>query len=275
MWDFVKYAVIDSLDAVPDKYKGLYVQNAESKKFEIAEGARDLVSDYVGINKSLATTKGQLAAANTESASRRVTKDAVAEYAKSLGVENVNADNPLETLQAHVQTLLDTNKAGKEIKVNMDRVKSEAETRIAAINTASEAKEKKMLGTLHKYLIGQSTAQALAAEKGNVEVLQPHIERYARVVQDGDNYEVRIVDADGVTPRSNGAGGFLTLHELVKEMKGNKVFAANFESETPAGNGARPNNSGQRVATTQTKPEKSSADKIKSGLAQMQRAGAK
>jgi hypothetical protein len=265
MWDFVKYAVVESLDSVPEQFRGLYAENAE-KKFALIDAVKPLITAYVGVNTSLADTKKKLTAANDESASRRVTGTAVADFLKSLGVENVNAENPLETLQTHVTSLIEGSKKGAEIKVNMDRIKAEAETRVAAIAKASADKETQMKGTLKKYLISQATTQALAAAKGNVEVLMPHIERYADVIQDGDDYVVRVIDPTTKEARSNGAGGFMSIADLVTEMKGNKTFAANFESETPAGTGGKPSPN-TRVQTPANKGgEKTSAQKISSGL---------
>lgn len=267
MWDFVKYAVVDSLDAVPEKYRGLYAQNADTKKFELSEAAKGIVADYSGVTVTLADTKSKLKAANDESASRRVSTTAVADYLKSIGVENINAENPLETMATHVTDLIAQSKKGGEIKVNMERVQKEAETRIATITAAKDAEKATMLKSLNKYLIGQAVTTALAAEKGNVEVLLPHIERQLRVQQDGEDYNVIVFDPAKNEVRTNGAGQSMTVADLVKEFKGNKVYAANFESEAAAGNGAKPGNGARTTVAIKTGVERSSAQKISAGLA--------
>lgn len=269
MWDFVKNAVVESLDSVPEKYRGLYAENAE-KKFEISAAAKAIVGDYVGISGTLAETKSKLKNANDEAASRRVSTAALTDFLKEQGVAEINAENPIESLSGFVGSLVEANKKGKEVKVDLDKIRAEAEKRIGNVTAAKDAELAKMLGSLKKFMIDGETSRALAANKGNVEVLMPHIVNAAKVVQEGDDYVVRVVNADG-TLRTNGAGSPMTISELVADMKGNKVFAANFESEAPAGTGTKPGNSGTKPAATNNKPQMTSHDKIKAGLAAMQR----
>ena len=266
MFDFVKNAVVESLDTVPEKYRGLYAENKDTKKFEIAEGARGLVADYSGAITTLTKTKKDLTDSNAESASRRVSQAALTDFLKSQGVETINAENPIESLGTFVGELVDANKKGKEVKVNMDKIKQEAETRIAAVTTAKDAELAKMGGSLKKYMIGEATARELAAAKGNVAVLMPHVVGAAKVVADGDSYVVRVVDAAG-DMRMNGSGQPMTISDLVAEMKGNKDFAANFESDNAAGNGTKPN-SNTKVPAAQNKngETRTPAEKIAAGL---------
>lgn len=268
MWDFVKYAVVDSLDSVPEKYRPLYEKKGE--KFEIIEAAKSITTDYAGVVTALAKTKSDLTAANTESASRRVTGQAVSDLAKTLGIENVSQDNPLESIQNFVADLVTQGKKGGEVKISLENIKKEANDRIATVTAAKDAELGKMKGSLEKYMIGQAIATALAAEKGNVEVLSPHIEKFAKVVQDGDDFVVRVVDgANNV--RTDGAATPLTIAGFVKEMRGNKVFSANFESEAAGGVGTKPGQSAQtRTPAAAGAADRTANEKIAAGLKVMQ-----
>lgn len=263
MWDFVKNAVVDSLDSVPEKYRGLYVE--KDGKFTIADAAKSIVGEFTGLHATLADTKSKLTAANGEAASRRVSGQALTDFLKGQGVDNISADNPMETLEAHVTTLVEANKAGKQVKVDLDKIKKEAETRIANVATAAKAENDVMLGALKKHMVGEATARALADAKGNVEVLTPHITSAVRVIKEGEDYVVRVVDAQN-TMRSNGAGQPMSINDLVAEMKGNKTFAANFESDTPTGNGLKPITNTRTGAAAAKTGEKSSTAKISDGL---------
>lgn len=264
MWDFVKNAVVESLDAVPEKYRGLYVE--KDGKFVIADAAKSLVGEFTGLHATLADTKSKLTAANGEAASRRVSGQALTDFLKAQGVDNISADNPMETLETHVTTLVEANKTGKQVKIDLDKIKTEAATRIANVTAAAKAENDVMLGALKKHMIGEATARALADAKGNVEVLTPHITSAARVIKEGEDYVVRVVDS-GNTMRSNGAGQPMSINDLVAEMKGNKTFSANFESEQLPGNGAKPNtNTRTPNAAKPGEQGKSSVDKISSGL---------
>lgn len=269
MWDFVKNAVVDSLDAVPEKYRALYEKKGD--KFEISDAAKAITTDYAGVIVALAKTKSDLTAANTESASRRVNGQAVADFAKSIGIENVNAENPLESVQTFVTEMIANNKKGGDLKVNLENIKREAQTRIDTVTTAANTEKAKMQRSLEKYMIGQAIATALASEKGNVEVLTPHIERFAKVVQDGEDYVVRVVEQDGKTIRYDGAAAPLSIPALVKEFKSNKTFAANFESEAAGGAGSKPGEGSQaRRPAAAGGDSRSSNDKIAAGLKAMQ-----
>src|SRR5262249_48617114 len=105
---------------------------------------------------------------------------------------------------------------------------------------------------------------ALVAEKGNPVLLLPHIKQMTKVVADGENYVVRIVDGQG-NLRVNGTGSDMTISDLVKEMKGDKNFLGGFESDAKGGTGSPQNN--QNPGLRRTTGEKSSMDKIGAGLA--------
>jgi hypothetical protein len=85
-----------------------------------------------------------------------------------------------------------------------------------------------------------------------------------KVVKEGDEYVVRILDEAG-SPRSNGAGGWLDADGYVAELKGNANYAAAFASESKGGGGHRPNSAGGAPPARKS-GELSSTDKIAAGL---------
>lgn len=264
-FDFEKSGTVEDINTVPEAYRGLYVETdgEDGKVFTIADSAKGIVEAYVGTNKALSEARTNLKTANAESASRRVTKKAVVDFAKELGIEDVSDDEPLGSLKAHIDSLVDKVNGGEEIKINLDKIKREHEQRVAEVAQASEQKVVKMQGALERYLVDQAATAALASAKGSVDLLLPHVKSHTKVVQDGEDFVVRVVDSAGDF-RSNGKGGFMTVGDLVAEMKTQETFGRAFESETPSGTGANPGSMSQR-RPNDAEP-KSATDKISAGL---------
>jgi hypothetical protein len=74
-------------------------------------------------------------------------------------------------------------------------------------------------------------------------------------------YTVRVVDAQG-DARSDGRGGWMTVRDLVAEMK--TTFPMAFESTTPSGTGTRGTQTDRRPAAK--KDDLTSVQKISEGL---------
>jgi hypothetical protein len=95
-------------------------------------------------------------------------------------------------------------------------------------------------GQLEKYLVDAAAATALAAAQGNAELLLPHVKARVKVIEENGEFAVRVVDAAG-NPRVNGKGEFLSMTELVGEMRQSDVYAPAFLAPAASGGGARPN----------------------------------
>jgi hypothetical protein len=266
-FDFSKHGTVDTLDTVPETYRGLYAEAAAEdgkKVFKISDAAKGIVEAYTGTNGALVKARGDLKAANEESASRRVTKKSVLELAKGLGIEDVNEDEPIGSLKTFVDGLVEKVKGGADIKINLDKIKQDAEKRLAEAIEGERAKNVKMQGALERYLIDQQATSALAGAKGSVELLLPHVKAHTKVVADGEDYVVRVVDPQGDF-RSDGKGGFMTVAGLVAEMKTQEAFGRAFESEKATGTGARPG-SMERPVRRDPNADMSATDKIAAGL---------
>lgn len=255
-----KFGKVDSLDKVPEKYRHMYTQ--VDGGFDVAEAFSAIVTDYVGVFTSLEDHRGKLTTANNESAQRRQQLKAYEDVAKSLGVEG---DDLSAAMKAKIDELVSASKSGAELKINLEKIQGQFQTQLKAKDEEHQNALGKMNGTLSRYLIDQAATAALAEAKGKIAVLLPHVKTAAKVVQDGDDYVVRVVDGQG-NVRMNQAGGFMGLKDLVAEYKGNPDFAANFESEVRGGGGAPPKGK-QMPNPPRNAPDKSPVDKISSGIA--------
>lgn len=92
--------------------------------------------------------------------------------------------------------------------------------------------------SLEKRLIDADAIAALAAADGSPALLLPHVRSATRVIKDGDDYKVQVVDVAG-NPRVNGKGEFLTIADLVEEMSQSDVYGLAFKAKRIAGSGAQ------------------------------------
>jgi hypothetical protein len=244
---------VDTVDTIPENLRPLYAQTGD--KWSIPEGMRGVADAITGLfqangkireeNKSLAK-KGQVDLS---------------------GLEEFGEDLPTikEKLKARLEELETAAAAGKDNKLNIDKVRAE----MKAANEAAIANERKvqdaLRGTVHKYLVGAGASEALAAEDGLVELAMPFVERQIKVVEVDGEFKAVVVDKDG-DPRISGATGQpMTIKELVREMKGMDMYKPLFKSDVKGGGGAQPGKTGAKPVSLAA--DATPMDRIKAGLA--------
>lgn len=106
--------------------------------------------------------------------------------------------------------------------------------------SAAEAKSNKYRSKIEKLLVDQVATAELAAAKGSVELLLPHIQRQTRVVEDDDDFKVEVVDKDGSVRIGDSKGTPMGIKELIAEMRASETFGLAFEGEGITGGGKKP-----------------------------------
>lgn len=267
-FDFTKAGTVTNLDDVPENYRGLYVEGETDdgeKVHRLDERVNPLIETLINTNKSLAQAKADKTAASNEAASRRVTKKSVVDFISGLGVENINDDEPLEALNAYILELTDQVKGGKELKIDIGKIKAESEKRIGEATAAEQQKTARMQSTLERYLVDQSATAAIAEAKGSLDLLLPIVKSATRVVQDGEDFVPRIVDAQGDI-RYDGTGNPMSISAYVADLKRDEKYARAFESEVLSGGGVKPGATNTRLPVKDG-AEISAAQKISQGIA--------
>lgn len=263
--------VVEDLNVVPEAHRPLYVQGEGDNegKYVLNSDFKSVAETHDGLIANLTTAQAARKKANDEAANRRVTQKAVTDYLGELGVEDIDEEDPIKSLRAHIDQLNEQIKGGKEAKVNMDKVQEAADKRVQEAQEAADNRIAGVMRTLRKHLVGDQARAAIADAKGAPELLMPLIESHTKIVQNGEDddgrpiYEVAVVDADG-DRRTNTQGGHMTIADFVQELKSNEKYARAFESEAPAGTGT-PAGAGRTPARHQQK-EMTSTDKIAAGL---------
>lgn len=266
MFKFKGNETLDSLSSVPTEYHGLYVKGADSK-FVLSDAAKPLAYAYDGVNAQSATDRAALATATGKQGELTSNLLGYKGLFTKHGIALEDAQNPIEILDAHLAN------AAKGLKgaVDLDKVRGEHTRAIQDIEKKNGETISKKDRLIQKYLVNQALTAAISEAKGDTKWLPGILASKLKVVEDGEDLVVRVVD-DAGQARTDGKGGMLTVKGLVEETKMNPDFGKFFDSDTPAGTGHRPASSKQPASVARAKTgkndpsEMSSVDNITAGL---------
>ena len=93
-------------------------------------------------------------------------------------------------------------------------------------------------GSIEKLLVDARAVAAIVEAKGSPKVLLSHVKQFVKVVRDGEEYAVQVVDGNGTQRFKDGAGTPMTIEHLVQELRDDPEFAVNFEGSGSTGGGA-------------------------------------
>jgi hypothetical protein len=257
-WDFSQNQEIDeaTLGNAPEGYRGAYAKGDDGK-FRIADGFKPFVDAISGLGTALknerkvsGTLKGQ--------------KDVGAVLKEHLGFETV------EDAKARLEEL--TQQVATASKVDPAKIKADIETTFNGKMAEKDKQLEGMQGTLRRYMVESAAVSALAEAKGSAKLLLPLIREQVDLVQDGEEWVVRVKDGQG-DYRGNGQGGFMSVADLVAEMSKSKDYAAAFEAEQRPGTLVNrdqrvPGRQATQGLRTQGATPASANDRIAAGLAQ-------
>lgn len=270
MWNFKKNMVVDDVSIVPEQYRGLYVAGTgeNAGKHVLVPSAQGLANDYDGVNTVLLDERNKSKNKNTEAAGFRTQLQRFSELAQEMGLTVEEGADLAERIKTHVTELTDQVKGGKEAKINLDNVNRDWTKRLTTAVDTEKGKTTRMQTSLERYLVGQAAAEALAKAGGSPDLLLPHVRSRVKVVQDGEDFIARVLDADGTSIRTGNNGQPMSVADLVAEMKTQPAFAPAFKSEAKGGSGKQPGEGRPAPKTNNNAGgEKSATQKIADGLA--------
>lgn len=231
--------LVDKLDDVEEPFRGLYVET-EDKKFRLDAD----IEDVTGLKNSVQATRKE-----RDEAQKQI------QAWKKLG----KTPEEIEALLAQQEEAERTKaeKAGEwdKLKVQMNE-KHQQEL------AKREDEIKKRDAQIERLMIESTATQAIAAAEGVPTLLLPHIKASTKILHEDGQYSVRVVDDKG-NPRVNGKGDFLTIADLVEEMKKSEVFGVAFKAKgggggaPPAGGGGGNPPAGGKPRSKMTQQEKS------------------
>lgn len=204
----------DSIDTIAEEHRGLYKQNGEKFVLDV-----DGYEDPVGLKSALQKER---------EAAKNANKQAAAWAALGKTPEEIQ-----QLVEAQAQAERDKLVKGGE----WDKLKAQMLEQQAKEREQLESKLKAKDSAIERHLIDGEAKAAIAAAKGVPTLLLPHVKAHVRVVEEGGEYVVRVVDKQG-NPRVDGKGEFLSIADLVGEMRQDAVFGRAFEASGTTGGGA-------------------------------------
>ena len=205
---------VDTLDDVPENLRSLYSES--DGKFRLAV---DGLEDTAGLKSALQKER---------EAARTAEKQSKAWMALGKTPEEIAA-------------LVDAQRKAEEDRAlkggEFDKLKAQMNEQHKAELAKKDSAVVAMRAQLERHLVDAQATTAITDLKGVPTLLLPHVKAAVKVVEDGDNFAVRVVDANG-NPRVNGKGDFLSIRDLVDEMRQNEVFGRAFEPTGATGSGA-------------------------------------
>lgn len=252
MFNIIANAQVDDISIVPEDFRPLYAQ-AEDGTYKHNDAMGPVIKAIGGMQ----TVNGKL----------RTDVDKLTKGAVKLDALKDWGDTP-EAIAETVKTKMAELEAAAKgtSKIDVEKVRREIMATAEAKVAEAEAKNGKMKSSLERYLINASATSAIAAEKGDAELLMPFVQQHVRVVTEGDDYRAVVVDAQGNTRLNPATGQEMTINDLVKEFKGSQKYARLFESESASGGGAQPR-PGAGAGGGMQQPARTSLQKISQGLA--------
>lgn len=207
--------IVDSLDTIPEPMRASYV--AHEGKFRLdLDGYEDPANLKSALQKE-------------RDAAKAATKQAKAWADLGKSPEEISA--MLAKAAQEEEAALKGAGQWDKLKAQMlDQHKAEIGKRDEAL-TKSRAR-------LERHLVDAQAVAAIAAHKGVAALLLPHVKAAVKVVEEGDELVVRVVDAAG-NPRVNAKGEFLGIADLVGEMRQDVIFGRAFEPSGATGGGSK------------------------------------
>lgn len=223
-------ATVDSLEGLSEELHDEYEEKDGKFHLKLLNGmvSADKVEDVSGLKSAL-----QKERENNKALSQ--TKRQLEEQFGGIDPEEYQR---LKDLEAHEEE----RKAEK--KGEWDKLKEQMTTKHNEELGKRSERENKLLTALEKKTIDADAIAALNEHKGNVTLLLPHVKAHVRMVEEDGAFVARVVD-DAGNPRVNGEGNFLTVRELVSEMRDQETYAKAFENTVKSGGGTRPDGAGE------------------------------
>lgn len=229
-------AIVDSLDSINEAVRGEYREGTADEGLE-----GKFVLAVEGVNGyALENVSGLKSALGKERTAREKLESDVVKF-KDLDPDKARqALTELEELKA-----LDPNKeADKIANSKFEAAKAQLLEKHRGELEAATGEITNLRSTVENLLIDQVATSALAAEKGSVDLLLPHVKNSTKVKQVDGKFVVEVVDREGNARIADSNGNPMTIKDLVAEMKASDTFSRAFEASGQTGSGMNPGGGG-------------------------------
>lgn len=217
---------VESLEGVPEALHSLYREN--EGQYELTVDPSEL-EELVAPNLKSALQKERQNARQRE----REAKD-LKRRLETFGDEDPEA--LLEELSS-LRKLKEKAEAGKGKEDSaVEQVRKQLQDEFGKTLKAKDEDLSKLKGQLTSLLVDSAATGAISEMKGVPKLLLPHVKRMTEVVEEDGKYDVRVLNEQG-EHRVNSDGEYMTIKELVSELRNDEVFQRAFDGEGASGGG--------------------------------------
>lgn len=254
-FDFTTNTAVRDLTGVPERFHSFYEPDAAAGGFKLRGDptVRNAVEAVTGLNQALKASRNE--AKNYKD--RAVDLSPLTEFGKS--PEEIAA-----TIRSKIDELTGQVAAGKNAKLDLDKIKADYSAASAKAIAAKEAKIDKLKKQLETILVDESIRRAIGDQAFDPDLVIPHVRDRVRAVEEDDRVTAVVVDVDGTRRINVASGSPMSINDLVSELKASQKYARLFKSAAPSGGGAPPAGAASKAAPIAG--NKTAVDKIASGL---------
>lgn len=252
-------AVVDDISKVAEQFRPLYEKPEGEEKFKLSSKpeVKSAIEALMGMQTALKAARQDAEAAKKN----RVDLTPLKEFGE-------NPEEVATKIKEQIKTLQDQVAGEGKKKLDLDELRRSMAEAHGKDKERYENQIKKLTLQLEDILFKKEAIQAIAAEKGDPELLMPLLERQksTETLEDG-SIRIAILD-ENKAPRYSvtNPGKLMDIVERVKEMKGHASYGKLFASEAPRGGGTPPGSASGRSGKSEGGTELTANQKISAGL---------
>jgi hypothetical protein len=233
---------IDNIADVPAEFAACYVKAEDGDSATLIDELKKQIVDGEGRQKALGVERkradtAERALKDWKAKAGVETPDALAEL-----ISEKDSEHEAALAAARQGSGKDDADVAKRIdaaKEDLARKHSKEIDRLTGERDAALKKSDTMRASMEKNMREEAAVRAIAANKGNVRLLKPHIIANTRVQEEDGEYFLRVVDPEDNELRYDGDGKPMTVEGFVASLRGIDDFANAFEADGASGGGAR------------------------------------
>ena len=249
---FGQNETVATLDTVDENLRPFYTANEAEDGFVIRPELLEVSKAWDGINGANVAIRKE----NKTLKGGKVDLSGLSEYGTT----------PAEILEAFNGKTKELSDAldKKEGHVNPEKIRVEMKKAHGVEISAAHKQRDSYKDQLYDTLVTNVAMAAINEHKGNAKLLLGFVTKQVEMKDIDGKLEPHVMDEDG-DRKMGGAGSYMTVAELVKNMKGDKTFAALFDAEVNNGSGP-PNNRSNQGGPPPKGAKISSGDRIQAAL---------
>lgn len=228
-------AIIEKIEDVPEGVRGEYKEQTaeDGKKFFLLD-----VSPVNGFElDNVSSLKTALGAERT---AKKKLEDQVIKF------KDIDPDKARDALTRleELEAIDPTKEADKIANTKFEAAKAQLLKKHSEELEGEKTKSSRYRSKIDRLMIDSVAKSAIADLKGSIDLLLPHVQSQTRVVEDGDDFKVEVIDKDGNVRIGDSKGQPMSIKDLIAEMRNSDKFGRAFEGDGQTGGGKRSSTGG-------------------------------